>query len=231
MTDMGAARLIQATTVVSRVGRARLRPILLLRRRMPKVRMASLALTALGLAADFGREAGAAPYPLASTEVKFYWTTFRRQATGSDNWPTTWAANGNIYSAWGDGSGVGPSYDPKYRVSMGLAAISGNSAGSLVARNLVGGRNPSLARCLPDVGVRVDPNVNGPCYRKGLHGKTWGLLAVNSFLYAWISPGSWTNHYDEQRLFRSEIGTNKWVAADWSFRPSDVYPLLNPTFM
>jgi hypothetical protein len=173
----------------------------------------------------------AGPYAAASTMVAFDWSTFRRHAAGSDNWPTTWAANGAIYSAWGDGSGVGPSYDPKYRVSMGLASISGNSAGSLTPRNLVGGRNPSLARCLPNIGVRVDLNPSGPCYRRGLSGKTWGLLALNDFLYAWISPGSWTNHYEEQRLFRSQIGTNNWVAADWAFKPSDAYPLLNPTFM
>jgi hypothetical protein len=171
------------------------------------------------------------PYAAASTTVAFDWSTFRRHGAGSDNWPTTWAEDDTVYSAWGDGSGAGPSYDPKYRVSMGLAAMSGNSAGSLVPRNLVGGRNPTLAKCLPNIGVRVDLNTAGPCYRVGLSGKTWGMLALNDYLYAWVSPGSWTHHYAEQRLFRARIGTNSWVTANWAFKPGDAYPLLNPTFL
>ena len=69
--------------------------------------------------------AKAQPYPASGTQLTFDWSTFKRFAPGSDNWPTTWAADGTIYSAWGDGSGVAPRYDPKYRVSMGIAALSG----------------------------------------------------------------------------------------------------------
>jgi hypothetical protein len=177
------------------------------------------------------QSAQSAPYDFGPTTLTFDWSTFRRHAAGSDNWPTTWAADGTIYSAFGDGSGAGPSYDPRLRVSFGIAAMSGNSAGSLVLRNLVGGRNPTLARCFPDIGVWTDANSRGPCYRRGLAGKSYGLLALDNFLYAWISPGSGIKGYEEQRLFRAPIGTNQWVAASWAFKPSDGYPLLNPTFM
>ena len=64
-------------------------------------------------------------------------------------------------------------------------------------RNLIGGLNPSLAKCIPNIGVAVDKNRNGPCYHAGLSGKTWGMLALDDALYAWISPGSWTRHCSE----------------------------------
>ena len=41
-----------------------------------------------------------------------------RKAPGSDNWPTTWASDGSVYAAWGDGGGFGNA-----RVSLGFARL------------------------------------------------------------------------------------------------------------
>src|SRR3954447_22754979 len=86
------------------------------------------------------------------------WGAFHQLAPGSDNWPTTWASDGSVYSAWGDGNGFG-----SVRVSLGFARLGGNSAGSVTGSNILG----------------TAPK-----------GKSYGLLALGSTLYAWISPGS-----------------------------------------
>lgn len=44
---------------------------------------------------------------------------------GSDLWPTTWAADGNIYTGWGDGGGFSGASDNVGRVSLGFARILG----------------------------------------------------------------------------------------------------------
>ncbi|HUU26396.1 MAG TPA: serine hydrolase [archaeon] len=46
-----------------------------------------------------------------------------RRAEGSDNWPITWAADSNLYTAYGDGWGFEPKTGQK--LSNGLARISG----------------------------------------------------------------------------------------------------------
>jgi len=43
-------------------------------------------------------------------------------ARGSDNWPTTWASNNNIYTSWGDGEG----FQGSARASLGIAKMSGS---------------------------------------------------------------------------------------------------------
>ena len=53
---------------------------------------------------------GPLPYPPSTdvTDMRLDWATFRRLAEDSDNWPTTLAADGTMYTAWGDGGGFGP---------------------------------------------------------------------------------------------------------------------------
>src|SRR5919199_1729504 len=91
------------------------------------------------------------------TGLTLDWSTFRQLAKGSDNWPTTWGGDGNVYTAWGDGPGFGAT-----RVSLGFARLMGNSAASVHGFNLPGG---------------------APA------GKSYGLLALGSTLYAWRIPG------------------------------------------
>src|SRR6187549_400513 len=69
----------------------------------------------------------AAPYPPSPViaRVEFEFSTHRRLAPGSDNWPTTWADDGHLYSAWGDGGGFGGT-NSNGRVSLGIAQLEGN---------------------------------------------------------------------------------------------------------
>ena len=39
--------------------------------------------------------------------INFDWSFHIRLAPGSDNWPVTWADDGNQYVVWGDGGGFG----------------------------------------------------------------------------------------------------------------------------
>jgi hypothetical protein len=74
----------------------------------------------------------AAPYA-ASTVIPglvFEWSTHRQLASGSDNWPITWADDDQQYTSWGDGNGFGPS-----RTSLGVARIAGISPESFTGSN------------------------------------------------------------------------------------------------
>jgi len=52
-------------------------------------------------------EAQPSPYPRGPVikAVTFEWSSHLRLATGSDNWPVTWAGDGHQYVVWGDGGG------------------------------------------------------------------------------------------------------------------------------
>ena len=85
-----------------------------------------------------------------------------RKATGSDNWPTTWASDNKIYTAYGDGTGFqsGPS-----KLSLGFSVISGDGY------NFTG----------------TDISSDGEQVGDGASGKkASGLLMVNNVLYMFI---------------------------------------------
>jgi hypothetical protein len=91
---------------------------------------------------------------------------------GSDLWPTTWAADGNIYTGWGDGGGFSGASDNTGRVSLGFAKIIG----------------------FPPQVKGVDVWGYYPKYAKHpakFCGKPFSMLSVGGILYAWIS--SWYN--------------------------------------
>src|SRR4051794_24768826 len=103
-------------------------------------RSVARALACSGMLLLAGRAAVAAneggpPYDPSTTITDFEpdWGTFRRLAPGSDNWATTWAGDGSVYAAWGDGGGFGTA-----RVSLGFARLMGNSAASVHGTNLAG---------------------------------------------------------------------------------------------
>src|SRR5207247_9312136 len=70
--------------------------------------------------------AASAPYPLSPVIKDIAWSpkeTIVRRASGSDNWPLTWADDDNLYTAYGDGNGFEP-FEPE-KLSLGLAKIFG----------------------------------------------------------------------------------------------------------
>jgi len=65
-----------------------------------------------------------APYPPSPAIGGIEWDQASRQqhAPGSDQWPLTWGADGDLYAAWGDGWGWQKDDDKK---SIGVTRISG----------------------------------------------------------------------------------------------------------
>jgi hypothetical protein len=190
-------------------------------RRARRVRAPALLLLVAGLLlppsvlrpATAGPIEGEPPYPPSEriTDFSLDWTTFRRLAPGSDNWHTTWAGDGQVYSSWGDGGGLGGT-GSRSRVSLGLARLTGNTAALLGGVNLIGGVSPRVAACWKRfTGERRDPNSDGPCYRVGRHGKSRSLLGLGGHLYAWVTPGSGTTGYEQARVYRAPLsGLNRW---------------------
>jgi hypothetical protein len=91
---------------------------------------------------------------------------------GSDLWPVTWAADGNVYTSFGDGGGFSGASDGTGRVSIGFARILG----------------------FPPRVKGVDLWGAAPKYAEHpatFCGKSGSMLSVGGVLYAWI--GSWYN--------------------------------------
>jgi len=109
----------------------------------------------------------AAPYPPSPVirEVAFDPPdTILRQAAGSDNWPLTWADDGDLYTSYGDGWGFEPLL--KQKLSLGLARISG------------------MAPAIRAVNIRSE---SGERTGDGARGaKASGMLMVDGVLYMWV---------------------------------------------
>jgi len=71
-----------------------------------------------------GRSGRGVPYP--ASDIRIEWAaadTIVRKAKGGDNWPITWADDGNMYTAYGDGWGFEPRVEKK--LSLGVCRIEG----------------------------------------------------------------------------------------------------------
>ena len=161
-----------------------------------------------------GQEALDPPYPQSAAIAGFEldWSTHKRFAPGSDNFQLTWAADGNLYGAWGDGGGFGGT-NSQGRVGFGIARIVGN-ADDYRGYNVWGGQNPEN--------------------QATFDGKSWGMLSVESVLYQWVVPDhpegkSYRNHYEYIELAHSLDFGATWTKADWRFNQSD--DLTIPTFL
>jgi hypothetical protein len=122
------------------------------------------------------------PYPgshmIAGMTWDFSTVPSHRKAVGSDIWPTTWAADGEIYAAWGDGGGFDGTEHSKLtgRTSLGFARIHG--APEAAEPDSFGGRNvwgqaPAFAESQATFG-----------------GKVVDVISVDGILYA--QGGLWT---------------------------------------
>ena len=141
-------------------------------------------------------EAPIPPYPYSEVIVDARWQP-RRQviklADDSDNWPTTWANDDTLYTAYGDGHGFHPGVDRKLSLGIGI----------------VYGLPPNIE------GANIHPT-NIDFLGDGQYGKkASGLLALDEQLYIWIR-----NVYKDGTgctLGRSVDKGRTWTFAEWNF--------------
>lgn len=176
--------------------------------------------------------AGNTPYPRSDyiTGMSFRWNTLKSMAQTSDIFFATWARNGRVYTTWGDGSGFRPD-GKRADVSIGIAELFGSTARTTSGRNLIGGYKPKVAKCFPRVGERKDNRVKSVCKGHGMHGKSFGMLALDNHLYMFITPGSAKRHYIGTKLYRLPLGKAQVSKANWLINPKKHYPILNPTLL
>ena len=111
---------------------------------------------------------------------------------GGDNWPITWADDGNLYTAYGDAQGFAPKVEKK--LSLGLAQV-------------VGG--PADFR-----GINIRSRT-GETVGEGARGaKASGMLCVDGILYMLVR-----NVGNSQVTWLDDHGVT-WHRCDWKFETS-----------
>ena len=169
---------------------------------------ATLGTSLSGCAVAAAADAAGPPYPrsTAIARVEFDFATHRRLAPGSDNWPSTWADDDHLYSAWGDGGGFGGT-NSQGRVLLGVARITGGP-NDYVGKNIWGGHQSEK------------PAQFG--------GKSYGILSVAGVLYMWVAPQP-NPHLDHSQIASSRDHGASWQLADWKFPFEN--QLTVPTFL
>jgi hypothetical protein len=136
-----------------------------------------------------------APYPASEVIKAVEWAppdTIIRKAEGSDNWPITWADDGNLYTAYGDGQGFEPKVDKK--LSLGFATIIG------------GPKDFQGVNIRSETGERTGEGAAGP--------KASGMICVNGILYMLVR-----NVGNSQVAWSDDHAAN-WNWCDWKFETS-----------
>lgn len=117
-----------------------------------------------------------------------------------DNWPTTWALDGDLLTSWGDGPG------PKRRAghSIGIAKVS--------APENAFGLNTVYSGYVQGLGdVAYNGDCNGKTWVAGrVCGKTYAMVDIVGTTWMWVSPGSSRTNYEHTRLYRSTDGAKTW---------------------
>ena len=134
-----------------------------------------------------------APYP-AST-VRIEWAaveTIIRKAEGGDNWPITWADDGHLYTAYGDGWGFEPKVEKK--LSLGICRIEGGPADF---------RGVNIRS---ETGERVGQGSTGA--------KASGMLCVGGVLYMLV------RNTGNSQIARSADHGATWEWSEWKFEKS-----------
>lgn len=181
---------------------------------------APFALSALMLALAISSfvEAAQAPYPQSRVITGMTWdfstVTGLRQAHGSDLWPLTWAADGNLYGAWGDGGGFDGDSNSTGRVSLGFARITGipsaGNAASFTGQN-VWGDAPQFAQVTATFGGKIDDlvSIDGVLYG---HGGLWTRANCGC-----TDPTHFSGDNPTQRTltWSSDLGRT-WTIAPWT---------------
>ncbi|HEY1379047.1 MAG TPA: serine hydrolase [Gemmataceae bacterium] len=137
-------------------------------------------------------DAVTAPVPPSPVITGVTWAPVEsivRTAKDSDIWATTWADDGNLYTAYGDGTGFVPKVPNK--LSQGLARIEGGPEG------------------FRGVNIRSETFER---YGDGAKGaKASGMLMVGGVLYALVR-----NTGNSQLAWSADHGRT-WTWADWKF--------------
>lgn len=142
-----------------------------------------------------GAGSSSASCPQSPVITGIHWSppeTIVRQASGSDNWPLTWADDGAMYSAYGDGWGFHPKLPEK--LSLGLAKIDGSPEDF---------RGTNIRST---TGERTGQGAKGE--------KASGMLMVDGVLYMWIRNAG------NSQLNWSEDHAKTWTQSDWKFTTS-----------
>ena len=139
-----------------------------------------------------------APHPPSSVITSLTWEptdTIIKKGLGSDCWPVTWADDGNIYTAYGDGWGFDDDHDQDKKLSLGFAKITGFP--------------PNFT------GVNI-PTPSGEQKGDGKSGKKCsGIVMVDGVLYAWVRNANQKGEHS-QLVWSSDYGT-AWQWSDWKF--------------
>lgn len=146
-----------------------------------------------------------APYPPSPVIESILWDSdgVVSRAPGSDLWPVTWASDGNIYTAWGDGGGFGGTNEDG-RVGLGFARIVGGPT-NFIGQNVHGGKNAENPSQWPTSHI----------------GKTAGLISVNGTLYAWLNMQDGTGSNVSRALIWSPDLGATWRQSSWVFPRGD----------
>jgi hypothetical protein len=142
------------------------------------------------------------PYPDSDiiTGIQLDWSTHSRFASGSDNWPVTWADDDAQYVVWGDGGGFGGTNE-RGRSSIGVARIEGNWD-QFSATNIWGGYQAA--------------------HSNEMTGKSYGIVSVEGALYMWVGMfRTDEDQFNETRIAVSDDHGATWTLADWSFHRTD----------
>jgi CubicO group peptidase (beta-lactamase class C family) len=136
-----------------------------------------------------------APYPASEVIQGVAWSpadTVLRKAQGSDNWPITWADDGRLYTAYGDGLGFEPGVDK--RLSLGFAKVTGGPEG------------------FTGVNIRSQTGEKLGQGEAGL--KASGMLCVDGVLYMFARNAG------NSQLAWSGDHARTWAWCDWKFETS-----------
>lgn len=111
---------------------------------------------------------------------------------GSDNWPMTWADDGNLYTAYGDGYGFDPIVPNK--LGLGFARVVGGPTDFIGENIRSDAENPGMGR-------------SGK--------KASGLLMVDGVLYMWARNADGKGNHCQLAWSRDYAQT--WAWSDWKF--------------
>jgi hypothetical protein len=112
-----------------------------------------------------------------------------------DNWPITWADDGNLYTTYGDGPGF--SRNPKVYLTLGFAKIVGNPP-DITAEDI-----------LSDADTPAGGGQNGI--------KSSGLLMADRVLWMFVRNYKVDGNYRHSRLAWSKDYEKSWTWAGWHF--------------